>query len=206
MPARIVAGLVAALWSLFVLPPQMVVWSGLGGTPAWLRWMNRAPVYDVLRDGLDDIGLTDHYLVFGVAIAPAMLLAWWAMSPALRTLGWSGRVLSVLWLVLGPLTALSYLNHDDGAPLRAIWGAELFALLTIGAWAIVAAAVAPRGRGIPVLRRVLVGATALFGIGGTLLGGYYPHGTMIGVGVLAACLAATMRPGREARPDLTPSA
>lgn len=204
MPARIVAGVVAALWSLLVLPPQMIVWSGPAGSPRWIRLMNNHDAYDAVRAALVGWGIHDHYAAFGVAIVPAMLLVWWATRPALRALGWSGRVLSWALLVLGPLTALSYLNHDDAAPLRFLWGGEGLLLLLIAGWAVVVAIVAPRGRGIPGFVRIGLIALGPLAVGATLVGGYWPHATMIGV-ALSAIVLAVWRPGRE-RPAPSPAA
>jgi hypothetical protein len=204
VPARIVAGVVAALWSLFLLPPQMVAFSGSSGTPRWLRLLNNLDVYDALRDALDRLGWHDHYAVFGTAIAPAMALTWFALYPALWRLGWAGRAMSVSWGVLPPLTVLSYLNHPSEAPLRILWGSDAFVLVAIGLLGVVAAFTAPRDRGVPAWVRVLAGLTAVVGVGATLLGGYWPHATMVGLGIQAAVIAV-WRPARTATP-VSPSA
>ena len=53
---------------------------------------------------------------------------------------------------------LSYLNHPTDAPLHALWGAEGFALLVTGLWAVFAG-VAPRAAGVPAWERALIGST-----------------------------------------------
>ncbi len=129
-------------------------------------------------------------MLWGLAIVPAELLAWWAMHRGLRAFGGWGLALSATWLLVAPVTTLSYLNHDDGAPLRLLWGAEAFVLL---AALVLAVVVAFTGRGRPVrtVTRVIVGCTVVFGVVATLLTGYYPHGTYIGIGLLAALIAGT---------------
>lgn len=197
---RVTAGILSIVWAAAILPPQVLDWAGRGGSVWWAVAMYDGLGYRSLVRGLASVGLGDTYLVFGVAIVPTMLLVWWATRPALLALGWSGAVLSWGWFGLAPVTAISYLNHADDAPLRAIWGAEGFWLMALFLWGIVVAIVAPRRRGIPVWVRIVVGATVLFGIGGTLLGGYYPHGTMIGIGVQAVILALWAPVGRVAVP------
>ncbi len=193
MWSRVAAGIAAALWSLFVLPPQVVEWMGPGGAPEWLRVMDLWPGYRAIEDAFAGIGVRDDYALWGVAIVPAMLLAWWAMDRTLRSFGGAGLALSLVWLAVAPVTAVSYLNHADDSPVRLLWGAEAFVL--IGAF-LLAIIVAFTGRGRPIRRvtRVLVGCTVVFGVAATLVAGYYPHGTYLGIGVLAALLAATSRP------------
>lgn len=181
--------MLSVLWALFVLPPQVLEWSGRGGAADWVVAMYDGLGYRGLVRQLRLAGLDDVYLIFGAAIVPSIVLVWWATRPALRALGWSGRALSWGWLAFAPFVALSYLNHPADAPLHLLWGAEAFVLLALFAWSIVVAIIAPRGAGIPLWVRVLVGGTALFGVGGTLLAGYWPHGTMLGIGALAIALA-----------------
>ncbi len=199
---RIIAGVGAAVWALAVHPPVSLEWAGPDGAPDWIIAMARWPVYEALIDGVDAIGWTDHYLVFGAAIVPAMLLAWWALHAPLRGFGAWGAVLSAMWLLLCPVTLLSYLNHPEDAPLHGLWGAEAFVLIGAFALALLVGIVGGRTRRVPLLARVLVASTVLFGVGGTMLTGYYPHGTMIGIGALAALVAwSSTRPV----PELSPS-
>ena len=187
-PVAVAAAVLAALWALVLLPPQLAAWSG-AGAPAWSRGLDSLPVYDGLRRSLASVGLGDSYAVFGAAASASFVLIWWATGPTFARLGWNGRVLG--WLVLGsaPITVLSYLNHPTDAPLHALWGAEGFALLLIGLWAVFAGA-APRASGIPIWERALIASTLAVILLATLAFGYWPHGTLIGLGVEAAVLAA----------------
>ena len=95
------------------------------------------------------------------------------------------------WLVLisAAVTLLSYLNHSTDAPLHVLWGAEALALLAICLWAMIVALVAPRGVP-PVWERLVLAATLPIVVGATILFTYWPHGSLIGLGIEAAVLAA----------------
>ncbi|MCD2442297.1 hypothetical protein LQ757_08400 [Agromyces sp. SYSU K20354] len=97
-------------------------------------------------------------------------------------LGW-------LLLVAAPLTLLSYLNHRTDAPLHILWGAEGVALLAICLWAMIVALAAPRDVA-RVWERLLLAATLPIVVGATVLFTYWPHGSLIGLGLEAAALAA----------------
>ncbi|MFC9558469.1 hypothetical protein [Agromyces sp. NPDC056965] len=188
-PWAVACALLAAVWAFFLLPPQQAVWSGVY-IPAWLGALDELPVYDGIRSSLHAAGLHDLYLVFGAAASASFVLVWIATGPALAALGWSGRVLGWLVLAGGVVTALSYLNHPTEAPLHGIWGGELFVLLAIGVWAIVTAAAAPRGVGIPGWERWLLAATLPVLVGSTVLLTYWPHGSLVGLALEGAVLAA----------------
>src|SRR5690606_17736393 len=79
--ARVAAGVLAVLWTLFVLPPQVLDWSGRRGTFRWVVTQYDALGYLRLEGWLADRGLDDTYIVFGVAIVLSILLTWWAMRP-----------------------------------------------------------------------------------------------------------------------------
>lgn len=194
--ARVAAGVLGVLWTLFVLPPQVLDWSGRRGTFRWVVTQYDALGYLRLEGWLADRGLDDTYMVFGVAIVLSILLTWWAMRPAHLALGVPGRVLDLAWLALVPLVTISYLSYRPEAPLHALWGTEAFLMLAIVAWSPVAALLARR-RGLP--RRVLwlVGLTGVVMVLSTLLAGYWPHSTMIGVGVEAVLLALWYPPQRS---------
>jgi hypothetical protein len=190
-PARIwsvVIALIAAGWAFFLLPPQQAAWSG-ADSPAWLRALDAMPVYDGLRQTLPATGTSDAYLVFGAAASVSFVLLWLATGPVLAALGCSGRVLGALLLAAAPITLLSYLNHPADAPLHVLWGAELFALLAIGLWGLVVAFAAPRRRGIPIWERILVGSTLPVVVVATFALTYWPHGSLVGLGLEAAVLA-----------------
>ncbi|MGW9166430.1 hypothetical protein [Agromyces sp. NPDC055658] len=186
-PWCVVAALAAAAWAFFLLPPQQAVWSG-ADSPDWLAALDDSAVYDALRSALASMGWGDFYLVFGAASALSFVLVWLATGPTFAALGWTGRVLGWLVLATAPITALSYANHPLDAPWHAIWGAELFALLAIGVWAIVVALA--NGRGAPLWERLLLAATLPIIVGSTVLLTYWPHGSLVGLGLVAAALAA----------------
>ncbi|HET6673502.1 MAG TPA: hypothetical protein VFG92_09015 [Agromyces sp.] len=187
-PLAVAAAVLAALWAFVLLPPQHAVWSG-ADSPPWIAAIDALPIYRELRQWLSSIGLDDFYLTFGAAASVSFILIWYATGPTFAVLGWSGRVLGWLVLLSAPITFLSYLNHPTDAPLHWLWGAEAFALLLIGLWAVVAA-VAPRTSAIPVWETALLAATLPIVFMATIAFGYWPHGSLIGLGVEASVLAA----------------
>lgn len=106
----------------------------------------------------------------------------------LVAMGVPGRVLAWAWLALAPVVALSYLNHPPSAPLHLLRGAEAFWFLAIFAWSPIAALMARR-RGLPRRVLVLVALTGVVGVLSTVVAGYWPHSTMLGIGLEAALLA-----------------
>ncbi|WP_157006067.1 hypothetical protein [Agromyces laixinhei] len=184
----VAAALIASVWAFFLLPPQQAAWSG-DGIPPWLGTLDSQPVYDGIRMWLASMGVYDFYLVFGAAASASFLLLWFATGPTLVALGWSGRVLGWLLLAAAPITLASYLNHPADAPLHGVWGAEGIALLAICLWAMAVAIVAPRDVA-PLWERLLLAATLLIVVGATVLLTYWPHGSLVGLGIEAAVLAA----------------
>lgn len=189
-PTAVAAALAAALWAFFLLPPQQAVWSAAGGLPAWLAALDRLPVYDGIRLWLHSMGQTDLYLVFGAAVSISFVLLWFATGPAFAALGMPGRVLGLLLLLGAPITALSYLNHAADAPLHGLWGAEGFLLMAVGLWALVVAFATRRRTGLPRWERVLIGMTLPILVVSTFLFTYWPHGTLIGLGIEVSAIAA----------------
>lgn len=187
--AGVILALIAAAWAFILLPPQQHAFSGAYAMPAWLFALNRMSPYDTVREWLVANGQSDFYLVFGAAASASFLLIWLATGPAFAALGRSGRVLGWLVLAGAPVTLLSYLNHPSDAPLRFLWGAEAFVLIAIGLWSLVVAFAAPRGAGVPRWERVLLAATLPVLVLATLALSYYPHGTLVGLGLEAAVLA-----------------
>ena len=171
-PVAVVAALLAARWWVLQSPPPLSGWSGVDAT-AWSSAHDARPLY----------------AVFGAAASVSFVLIWWATGPTFARLGWTGRVLGWLVLCSAPITVLSYLNHPTDAPLHALWGAEGFALLVTGLWAVFAG-VAPRAEGIPAWERALIGSTLAVMVVATFAFGYWPHGTLIGFAAEAAVLAA----------------
>lgn len=194
----VVLALVAAAWAFVLLPPQQLAWSGAYAMPRWLFDLDRLPVYAAVRAWLASLGATDFYLVFGAAASVSFALVWFATGPASAALGWSGRVLGGLVLAGAVVTLLSYLNHAEGAPVHWLWGVEALVLVAIGLWAVVVAIAAPRRVGIPLWERILLAATLPVLVGATALLSYYPHGSLVGLGLEAAALA-----GWGARADAT---
>lgn len=83
---RIAAGAAAAVWAALATPPAVIEWDG-DRAPEWLQALDAAPLYQGVREAADAVGWSDHYLLFGLAAQPAILLAWWAMYGPLRLLG-----------------------------------------------------------------------------------------------------------------------
>jgi len=188
----------AIVWTLALLPPQLLEWSGRAGAPAWALWMFDHLGYASLMRMLEGL---DTYVLFGAPVAVSVLLVWWSLRPALSALGWSGRALAWGWFGLAPVTVTSYLVGDGEGPLRFLWGAEAPWCLLLFVWAVVVALVAPRDRGVPRSVRLLVGLTAVFGAAGTILATYYPHGTVVGIAVQAMLIARwPVGPADDERP------
>jgi hypothetical protein len=185
----VAAAFAATLWAFLLLPPQQSAWSG-ADIPPWLGALDRMPLYDGIRLWLQAIGQQDFYLAFGAAASVSFVLVWFATGPILAEFGRLGRVLGALVLLTAPITALSYLNHPQDAPLHGLWGAEAFMLIFIGVLALVVAIFARRGSGVPVWERVLLGLTLPILVASTFLFTYWPHGTLVGFGLQAAALAA----------------
>ncbi|WP_157157521.1 hypothetical protein [Diaminobutyricimonas sp. LJ205] len=185
----VLAGVGAAVWAFFLLPPQLHTWVTSYGMPAWLRAINDLPVYDGLRAGLDSVGLTDHYAVFGAAIAPSFVLLAIAFRPVTRTLGLLGGVLYWVTLLSAVLVVLSYLTHALPSPWNALWGSEALALAVIGLLAIACAILALVRRVRPGWPAVMLMLLLPIAVASTLLFGYWPHGSLILMGLWVAVIA-----------------
>lgn len=197
-PWAVVSTVAAGVWALFLLPPQVAVWSG-AGAPGWLLRLDALAFYEGLRGALHGVGLTDDYLVFGAAATLSFALLWWGTGPALARLGWRGRLVSALLLVTGLLTLLSYLNHPSDAPLHFLWGAEAFGLIAVGVVGAIAA-FAPRRTRIPIWERILLALTLPIEFAATALLSYYPHGTLVGLAVVGTVLAGYAPRAAEVSP------
>jgi hypothetical protein len=199
----IVFAALAGAWALLLLPPQLLAWYD---APEWAVALDRSAFYRGVHQFVAGLGLRDDYLVFGSAISVSMVLLWWSTGPVMAWLGWSGRVFSAILLLLAPLTFLSYLNHADSAPLRPLWGSEGLGLIVLGVAGILAA-VFTRAPRVKAWQRVLLAATLPIEIAFTLLLGYWPHGTVVGLALQACALAAfAPRQGRsteDSRPSLS---
>jgi hypothetical protein len=195
----IVSAGLAGAWALFLLPPQLIAWYD---APEWAVALDRSWFYRGVDQFVAGLGLRDDYLVFGSAISISMVLLWWSTGPVMAWLGWSGRVFSMILLLLAPLTFLSYLNHADSAPLRPLWGSEGLGLTVLGVAGLLAA-VFTRAPQVRAWQRILLAATLPIEIAFTLLLGYWPHGTVVGLALQAGVLAAfAPRQGTSSRESL----
>jgi hypothetical protein len=185
----VLAGVGASVWAFFLLPPQLQVWAGGAGMPGWLRALNELPVYDGLRAGLDGVGLTDHYAVLGAAIAPSFVLLAIALRPITRTLGILGGVLYWVTLLSALLVVVSYVTHALPRPWNALWGTEALALAFIGLLAIACAILAILRRARPTWPVVMLMLVLPVLVASTLLFGYWPHGSLILLGLWVAGIA-----------------
>lgn len=179
------AGL-AGVWALFLPPPQLLAWYD---APAWAIALDRSAFYRGVHHFVAGLGLYDDYLVFGSAISISMVLLWWSTGPVMAWLGWTGRLFSAILLLLAPLTFLSYLNHGDSSPLRFLWGSEGLCLIVLGVAGILAAVVS-RAPLVRPWQRVLLAATIPIEVAFTMILGYWPHGTVVGLALQACVLAA----------------
>lgn len=180
----------AATWALFLLPPELVAWDGLGA-PAIAHRLTEAAPYDLLRELGDALGLGDYEL-FGPLVAVSFLCAGLAVLVVGRVAGRWTRALGWVSVLGAPVTVLSYLASDAEHPLHAMWGSELFVLLAMGVVGVVAGIRARRTHRMPRWWTVLLGATLLVLVAGTLLLGYYPHGSLVAFGVAVAVLAVAL--------------
>lgn len=194
---------VAATWALFLLPPELVAWDGLGA-PAFLHRVADSAPYDLVREMGSGLGLRDYEL-FGPLVAVSFLCVGLAVLVMGTVAGRWTRLLGWVSVLGAPVTVLSYLSSDEAHPLHALWGSELFVLLTMGLVGFVAAILARRTHRMPRWWALLLGATLLVLVAGTLLLGYYPHGSLVAFGIAVAVLAATLpvdvvEAGSEVRP------
>ncbi len=186
---RSLLALAGSAWALFLLPPQLVAWEGVNA-PTWAHALSAGAAYDVVRRAGDVVGLEDDYLLFGAPVALSWLMVGWPLWPLVRRAGrWTGVVAGLTFLG-APVTVASYLAADAPQPWHRLWGAEIWVLLAICAAGLVAGATAAWRRRLPRWWSVLMGATALVLVGATILfGGYFPHGSLVGLGLEVAVLA-----------------
>lgn len=171
-----------AAWALFLLPPQLVAWDGQEA-PSWARSADSTPVYALVRN-LDGAGGLELYAWAGVLLVPAWILIGWPLFGYGNLPG----VVGVLFLLGAPVSVASYLAESAPAPWRSLWGAEIFVLLAIPVAAI-AAAISARSRHFPTWWWALMASTLLVTVASTAAFGYFPHGTLIGLGVEVGALA-----------------
>ncbi len=183
-----------AAWALFLLPQQLVAWDGQKA-PSWARSVDSLPVYGLIRD-LDGPGGLELYAWAGVLLVPAWILIGWPLLGYGKLPG----VVGALFLLGAPVSVASYLAESAPAPWQSLWGAEIFVLLAIPL-AAVAAAISARARHFPTWWWALMACTLLVTVGSTAAFGYFPHGTLVGlgaeVGVLALLPIAPRHGGRD---------
>ncbi|MET1044576.1 MAG: hypothetical protein ABWX59_10745 [Microbacteriaceae bacterium] len=183
------AGVAASAWAFFLLPPQLQTWSTDAGMPPWLRELASLPVYDGLRDAADAVGLTDHYALFGAAVAPSFVLLAIALRPATRTLGILGALLHWVTLLTALIVVISYVTHALPAPWNGLWGAEALGLALMGLLALACGVVAVLRRASPVWPSVMLTLLLPVTVASTVLFGYWPHGSLVLMGIWLAIIA-----------------
>lgn len=179
-------GVAASLWAALLLPPQLVEWSP-ADTPEWIAHLATADVYEWLSSLGAAVGLTDPYFLFGAGVAPSFLLIGLVHLHEVRQLGWAGRLFAGLTLAGTVLVVVSYAAAAWEQPWRALWGLEALLFVGIGLTGLAAGIVAFR-RGHPRPRAALITITPVVIVLSTLAIPYYPHGTLVGMGLQAAAL------------------
>ena len=183
----LLAGL-GGLWAAVTLPLTATAF----GSAQWV-WVFDSSVYVAARQWAGN-----PYVVFGALASLSFLTIGIALLPDLRRARWGGTVMAWLIIAGAPVTALSYLNASERAPLHFVWGAEFFVLVAVGVSGIAAAASAGRRWAIGV--RILLGMTLMILAVGTLALGYWPHGSLVFLAAEAiAVIAAAPRDAVFAR-------
>lgn len=190
-PWRAVLAGLGGAWSLAILPFPATEF----GVSLW-RWVFHNRAYFWAREAVHD-----PYIVFGALAALSFLAIGLALLPDLRRAGWGGTVMAWLVIAGAPITALSYLNTPQEAPLHFLWGAEAFVLVAVGLAGILAAVTA--GSRWRLWVRIVLGLTLPVLVVGTLATGYWPHGPLVllGVEAIAVILAAPDRMPRAHEHD-----
>ncbi|HEX7097844.1 MAG TPA: hypothetical protein VF377_01280 [Acidimicrobiia bacterium] len=195
---RATMGVAATLWAAFLLPPQLIVWAP-SDTPDWIARLANAGVYEWFSSVGASVGLTDAYFLYGAGVAPSFLLIGLVLAHVVRGLGWTGRLFAGLTLAGTALVVVSYAAENWQEPWRALWGVEAVLFMAIGLTGL-AAGIAAFRRGIPRSSAALLALTPIVIVVSTLLIRYYPHGTLIGMGLQAAVLGLMAR-----EPDPAPA-
>ena len=177
----LLAGL-GGLWAAVTLPLTATAW----GVTQWV-WVFDYSAYVWARQWA-----SDPYIVFGALACISFLTIGIALLPDLRRARWGGIVMAWLVIAGAPITALSYLNTPEAAPLHFLWGGEFYILVAVSASGVAAAASAgPRWR---IGVRSILGLTLLILLVGTLALGYWPHGTLVALAIESiAVIAAAPR-------------
>ena len=177
----LLAGL-GGLWAATTLPITATAW----GVTQWV-WVFEYPVYVWARQSTND-----PYIVFGALASISFLAIGIGLLPDLRRARWGGIVMAWLVIAGAPITALSYVNTRESAPLHFIWGWEFYILVAVSVAGVAAAASAGPRWGIGV--RSILGMTLLILLVGTVALGYWPHGTLVALAAESiAVIAAAPR-------------
>lgn len=174
----LLAGL-GGLWAALSLPLAATAF----GSAQWV-WVFDYPVYVEARQWANN-----PYVVFGALAGLSFLTIGIALVPDLRRARWGGLAMAWLIIIGAPITALSYLNASQKAPLHFVWGWELFVLVAVGVSGVAAAVTS--GRRWRVVVRVLLGMTLLILSLGTLTLGYWPHGSLVFLALEAIAIIAS---------------
>lgn len=176
------------LWAAVTLPLTATAF----GFTQWV-WVFDYSVYVEARQWAGN-----PYVVFGALASLSFLTIGIALLPDLRRARWGGAVMAWLIIAGAPVTALSYLNASDRAPLHFVWGWEFIVLVAVGVSGFAAAVSAGRWWAIGV--RILLGMTLVILAVGTLALGYWPHGSLVFLALEAiAIIAAAPRDAAFAR-------
>ena len=172
------------LWAAVTLPLTATAF----GFAQWV-WVFDYLVYVEARQWAGN-----PYVVFGALASLSFLTIGIALLPDLRRARWGGAVMVWLIIVGAPVTALSYLNASERAPLHFVWGWEFLVLVAVGVSGVAAAATAGRQWAIGV--RILLAMTLVILAVGTLALGYWPHGSLVFLAVEAIAIIAAAQIGR----------
>lgn len=173
--SRAALALLGGAWALLSLPLVAADWSW-----PWVATLGRAEPWTSVRAAVDE-----PYVVFGALAGVSFLVIGIALLPELRRAGWGGIVMLVSVLAGSVVSPLSYLGTPESSPLHWLWGSEGPLLVAVGLAGVLAAITA---QGWPMALRLLLGATLLVLVAGTLALGYYPHGPLLALAVEAAVL------------------
>ena len=173
---RVVLAAAGAVWAALTLPLPATVW----GVRSY-EWVFDLDVYVWAR------GWVGHpYIVFGALASVSFLAIGLALLPDLRRAGWGGSLMAWLTICGAPVTVVSYTNTSSNAPLHFMWGWSFYVLVAVGIAGIIAAITAGSRWGFGA--RTLLGMTLVFLVVGTLTLVYYPHGSLVILGLEAVAV------------------
>lgn len=178
-----------AVWAAFLLPPQLVDWDK-GGAPGWARSIAASPVYGWWNGLGESLGI-EPYVWTGVWVAPTYFLIAYALWPVASRAGAWGKALVWATVAGGVSTMISYPAGGWPEPWNALWGVEAVFLLAMAVIGLIAGVIAIR-RGTGTVGWMLAGAPLVI-VASTILFTYYPHGTLIGLGLHVAVLAGVQQ-------------